>query len=174
MDESMRSSSCPARPTKGLPCRSSSRPGASPISIMRARSLPRAKHRLFAVRLSEQPSKLATKASSSARVQTSAPSFRAVGSLAIFAVTRRGATVSTLLGAGSRRAAGEAFSAKQFSGSSPIASSAPMAWYQSSKARAAFSSAADIVHSLLPRLPRCPRCVIAWLDWAIQYSRVLA
>ena len=40
----MRSRSLPARPTKGLPCRSSSRPGASPISISLASSLPRAKH----------------------------------------------------------------------------------------------------------------------------------
>ena len=64
----MRSSSLPARPTKGLPWMSSSRPGASPISMMRAASLPRAKHRLFAVRLSAQPSNWATSASSSASV----------------------------------------------------------------------------------------------------------
>src|ERR1700722_8591901 len=39
----IRSSSCPARPTKGRPCSSSSAPGASPTKHRRASGLPRAK-----------------------------------------------------------------------------------------------------------------------------------
>ena len=46
----MRSRSCPERPTKGSPARSSSRPGASPITIRRARGSPSAKTRLRAPR----------------------------------------------------------------------------------------------------------------------------
>ena len=50
------SSSCPLGPTNGLPWRSSSAPGASPISITLASGLPSAKRRLRAVSLSAQPS----------------------------------------------------------------------------------------------------------------------
>ena len=48
--------SCPARPTKGTPCRSSSRPGASPMIITRASGSPSAKTRLRAPFFSSQRS----------------------------------------------------------------------------------------------------------------------
>src|SRR5262249_2798913 len=165
IDESMRSSNRPARPTNGLPCKSSSRPGASPISMMRAWSLPRAKHRLFAVRFRVQPSKLATKASSSARVETSAPEPRD-DALAAFGSTR-GEGSTPLLGVGAGSGAGAGFSAKQFTGSSPIASSAPMARYHSRSARAAFSCSVPVKvlsaslessHLPAPRAPESGLC----------------
>ena len=65
---SMRSSSCPARPTKGLPMRSSSAPGASPMIITGAAGLPSAKTVLVAVRFSGQASNPATSAASASIV----------------------------------------------------------------------------------------------------------
>ena len=67
-DASILSSSWPARPTKGLPMRSSSRPGASPISITRPSATPSAKTVLVAVRFRAQPSKASSAAFSSARL----------------------------------------------------------------------------------------------------------
>ena len=61
----MRSSSWPERPTKGRPSRSSSRPGASPTSMMSASGLPSAKTRFLAVKRRLQPSNSARQARSS-------------------------------------------------------------------------------------------------------------
>ena len=55
-DFSILSSNCPAAPTKGRPILSSSRPGASPISMISAAGLPSAKTRLLAVFFKAQPS----------------------------------------------------------------------------------------------------------------------
>ena len=54
MAASIRSNNCPARPTKGLPCMSSSRPGASPMIITRAAGLPSKKTRFRAPILRSQ------------------------------------------------------------------------------------------------------------------------
>ena len=59
MAASILSSKWPAGPTKGLPRRSSSLPGASPISIARAAGLPSKTQVVVAVFLSAQPSKSA-------------------------------------------------------------------------------------------------------------------
>src|SRR5262249_44980034 len=122
----MRSSSWPARPTNGLPCKSSSRPGASPLSLSLGSSLPRAKHRLVAVRFKAQPSNAATSASSSARDGASAGLAEedlACGGRA-WVTGRTGG--SSGLG-----------TTKQSSGVSPMASSTPMASYQASSAASA-------------------------------------
>src|SRR5436309_2761057 len=70
----MRSSSWPLTPTKGLPARSSSAPGASPISITRAAGLPSPNTRLVAVFFSGQPSKAASASASSVRSRAAAAS----------------------------------------------------------------------------------------------------
>ena len=143
----MRSSSLPARPTKGLPCRSSSRPGASPISMMRAEMLPRAKHRLFAVRLSAQPSNWASSVSSSASVaaassEAGSAAEAGIGAGAAFAIrfagdSERIAADFECVSGGCGRATG---AANLSTGLSPIASSAPMASYQARRVAAAFAS----------------------------------
>src|SRR5262249_42703981 len=63
--------------------------------------------------------------------------------LAAFGSTR-GEGSTPLLGVGAGSMAGAGFSAKQFTGSSPIASSLPMARYQSRSARAAFSCSGPV------------------------------
>ena len=56
IDDNILSNNCPLTPTKGLPCRSSSAPGASPTNITLAFSFPSEKTRLVAVFFNEQPS----------------------------------------------------------------------------------------------------------------------
>ena len=60
-------SSCPARPTNGSPCRSSSMPGASPMNIQRALRLPTPKTVCVRVECSVQRSQAATAARSSSQ-----------------------------------------------------------------------------------------------------------
>src|SRR5438105_4289422 len=77
MAASMRSSNWPARPTKGLPIRSSSAPGASPINMIGAAGLPSIKTVFVAVRFSGQSSNPATSAASPSIVSAPAASRRA-------------------------------------------------------------------------------------------------
>ena len=73
----MRSMSWPLTPTKGLPSRSSSAPGASPTIMTGAPGTPSANTVFLAVRLSAQPSKARIAASSSASVLQRRASARA-------------------------------------------------------------------------------------------------
>ena len=64
----MRSSNWPARPTNGRPIRSSSPPGASPTSMMRASGAPSEKTSRVAVAFRPQPSNFSSRSRSSSRL----------------------------------------------------------------------------------------------------------
>ena len=103
---------------------------------------------------------LATSSCSSASVETSAPIPRAELALAALGATRGGG--AALLCSGAGRGAGlRTAAAKQSTGSSPIASSTPIARYQASRARAACSSAAGIIPSALASIASLPQ--MCWI-----------
>ena len=108
---------------------SSSRPGASPITISRAAGLPSAKTRLRAPSLSAQPSKDSIVAFSAARSEQAAASAAAPTSPGVCAGAGSGAVATAGTGRGSAPPA-----AKRSTGASPIASSAPSSICQASAA----------------------------------------
>src|SRR5580704_16578361 len=87
---SMRSSSCPARPTNGRPIRSSSAPGASPMIMTGAAGLPSVKTVLVAVRFKGQPSNPATSAASASTLAAPETSRRADWSASLSDSVRAG------------------------------------------------------------------------------------
>src|SRR5437763_1644499 len=104
---SMRSSNCPARPTKGRPMRSSSAPGASPMIMTGAAGLPSRNTVLVAVRFNGQSSKAAISSASASMLSAVAASRRADcaasakdSASAPGGATRAGAGARTKLGAG--------------------------------------------------------------------------
>src|SRR5215472_1217817 len=156
---SMRSRSCPARPTKGSPIRSSSAPGASPMNMTGAAGLPSINTVLVAVFFNGQSSKAATSAANSSIEPAVAARRRAdcAASAKDSAKVPGGATGVT--GAGGRATTGAGITggravgtigagaggASRFSGASPIASSAPISTYQRSSAKAALRSSGRAV-----------------------------
>ena len=77
MEASIRSSNCPLGPTKGMPLRSSSAPGASPMKMMGACGLPSAKTRWVAVFFNPHPSKFSRVARSSSTLPAAAAALQA-------------------------------------------------------------------------------------------------
>jgi hypothetical protein len=145
MASNMRSMSWPLTPTNGLPRRSSSAPGASPTIMTGEPTTPSANTVFFAVRLSAQPSKARTAASSSstllqrcARARASSTSWGdSMGTGPRTAAGAAGAGRSGVGAAGACRwtgggAACGADAAKRSMASSPMASSIPWSTYQRS------------------------------------------
>ena len=104
----MRSSNWPARPTNGRPIRSSSPPGASPTSMIRAPGAPSAKTSWVAVAFRPQPSKRSSAARSASSVSAPAAISRAERAASSGAATAAGARLSGARGAGSSAAANAA------------------------------------------------------------------
>ena len=135
----MRSSNCPARPTNGRPMRSSSPPGASPTSMIRASGAPSANTSCVAVAFRPQPSKRSSAARNSSSVRAAAAASRAERAASSGAAIDAGAgsrgseprgAAGAASGAGARRAAGAALSAKRSCGVSSSARSTPASLHQ--------------------------------------------
>src|SRR5579872_4870095 len=146
----MRSKSWPLRPTKGRPCRSSSAPGASPMTMSGAPATPSANTVWVAVALRPQPEKARTSASSSLRLAA----LTAV--LAGGGAARGGGDAEGGGGGGGGEDWGEALNRSR--GWSPIDSSAPIATYQRNH-----SARGDEVGMITARLDRA----IAFQIWPI-------
>jgi hypothetical protein len=99
------------RPMKGFPTRSSSAPGISPTSITRPSGFPSAKTRFLALVLKAQPSKAASRASSSARLcapfaRSRASAAASSGDAVVARLDRGGTGAGRASGSGRRRGPG--------------------------------------------------------------------
>ena len=154
MAASIRSKSCPARPTNGLPTRSSSAPGASPTTIRRAPARPSEKTKLRAPAFSGEPSQdRITSANSSsvladcASVCVSGPAGAAASGSTLAWLDALGSGVATGAATGVAGAALGWLSANRSCGLSAMASSAPSSICQ---ARAEIMAARMSRSALMP------------------------
>src|SRR3954447_6189222 len=159
MAASIRSRRRPLGPTNGLPCRSSSAPGASPTSITGALGLPSAKQSRVAVSASGQPPKVRSAASSSSSVRQRLASARAEGTPPGSALALRpggGGSGGRAAGCGSVGRCGSGVAARRSKPRSSTQSSTPTLTYQSAQAAMAWAGACgmggSVIGSARPRL----------------------